>query len=933
MKRLFPILFLLVSTFASAQFYHPASIRLGSPVGVNQRIGDTTNRASLEITDTLILDSNIVFNKYAGLGVGVLGINNSGGGFFSLAGSGGANWLLTGNAGTIVGTNFLGTIDARGLMFKTNSIQSGYIDIVNSNTSFGLRSMISNSSGGFNAAFGYSALDSNTTGSGNVGIGFGAARVNKTGGSNTAVGSGALGENLVSNNTAIGNSALGSNTNGINNTATGTSALLENTTGSHNTAFGINSLLNNQTGDHNTAVGANSLADNSATNNVAVGDSASSKNTTGIANVAIGTNALLNNQTGGANVAIGDHALRFNKTNNNTAVGYGALYANTTGDLNTAAGLNALAFNTTGQYNTAVGEGAMALNNGSANVAFGSSAMVFCTNTTGNTALGYRSLYTGTTGNKNTAVGYGADIVTGTDSFAISLGYNAKAISKQLAISDSIRSVKIKNLPTGAGIKSLRFDPSTGLVTYSDTTTAAGTVTGVTATAPIVSSGGTTPNMSMTNQGTTTTVLHGNAAGNPAFSAVDLTADVTGVLPGANGGALNPTAIGQMLRSTGAGAWNLLNPATDGSFLRSFGIASLITWSTLKLPNAATIGDILQATSTNTYASLASVATGNALISGGVATANSWGKIGLTTHVSGVLPVANGGLNLSSYTIGDMIYASGTTTIAKLAIGSSGQILTVSGGLPAWTTATFASSTLTNTHIFVGNVSNVATDVAMSGDATISNTGAVTVGNNAISNAKFRQSAGLSVVGRSANSTGDVADITAGTDKFVLFRSGTTLGFGLLDTTNFSIFWQPVRSLINAVTPLSYNATTGAMSIAKDTSSIEFIIDGGGSVISTGIKGDLEIPFNCTITRATLLADQSGSIVVQIWSDLYANFPPTVADAIYSATPPTITTATKSQDSSLSSWTTAIPSGNILRFNVSSVSTITKCTISLKVTR
>ena len=47
-----------------------------------------------------------------------------------------------------------------------------------------------------------------------------------------------------------------------------------------------------------------------------------------------------------------------------------------------------------------------------------------------------------------------------------------------------------------------------------------GSVTAVTATAPIVSSGGSTPDISMTNQGTTTTVLHGNAAGEPTFGAV-----------------------------------------------------------------------------------------------------------------------------------------------------------------------------------------------------------------------------------------------------------------------------------------------------------------------------------------------------------------------------------------------------------------------------
>lgn len=56
-----------------------------------------------------------------------------------------------------------------------------------------------------------------------------------------------------------------------------------------------------------------------------------------------------------------------------------------------------------------------------------------------------------------------------------------------------------------------------------------------------------------------------------------------------------------------------------------------------------TTGDLLYGSATNTWAKLPGVATGNALISGGVGTAFSWGKIGLTTHVSGILPVANGG--------------------------------------------------------------------------------------------------------------------------------------------------------------------------------------------------------------------------------------------------------------------------------------------------
>jgi hypothetical protein len=47
---------------------------------------------------------------------------------------------------------------------------------------------------------------------------------------------------------------------------------------------------------------------------------------------------------------------------------------------------------------------------------------------------------------------------------------------------------------------------------------------------------------------------------------------------------------------------------------------------------------------------LAGVATGNALISGGIGVAPSYGKIGLTTHVSGVLPVANGGTGVTTST-------------------------------------------------------------------------------------------------------------------------------------------------------------------------------------------------------------------------------------------------------------------------------------------
>lgn len=111
---------------------------------------------------------------------------------------------------------------------------------------------------------------------------------------------------------------------------------------------------------------------------------------------------------------------------------------------------------------------------------------------------------------------------------------------------------------------------------------------------------------------------------------------------------------------------------------------------------------------------------------------------------------------------------------------------------------------------------------------------------------------------------------------------------------------------------------------------IEFVIDGGGDAITTGIKGDLEVPFDCTITQATALADQSGSIVVDVWKDTYANFPPTNDDSITASAPVTISTATKSQDGTLTGWTTSVSAGDIIRFNVDSITTCTRVLISLK---
>jgi len=124
-----------------------------------------------------------------------------------------------------------------------------------------------------------------------------------------------------------------------------------------------------------------------------------------------------------------------------------------------------------------------------------------------------------------------------------------------------------------------------------------------------------------------------------------------------------------------------------------------------------------------------------------------------------------------------------------------------------------------------------------------------------------------------------------------------------------------------------------ARQIRNNFAVISFIIDGGGAVITTGVKGDLAIPFACTINEATLLADQSGSIVIDIWKDTYANFPPVVGDSITASAKPTLSTATKSQDATLTGWNKTIAAGDTLRFNVDSITTCQRILLSLKVTK
>lgn len=208
--------------------------------------------------------------------------------------------------------------------------------------------------------------------------------------------------------------------------------------------------------------------------------------------------------------------------------------------------------------------------------------------------------------------------------------------------------------------------------------------------------------------GTTTTLLHGNAAGAPTFGAVVLTTDVSGILPSANGGTANAFFT---VAGPAASAKTFTFPNANATILTSAAAVTAVQGGTGQTVYA--VGDLLSADTTTTLSRVADVATGNALISGGVGVLPAWGKIGLTTHVTGTLPAANGGTGIASYTTGDIIYANGATSFAALADVAVNSFLR-SGGVgtaPVWSTTKWTNSATTG-DLLAASAANTYSNIA-----------------------------------------------------------------------------------------------------------------------------------------------------------------------------------------------------------------------------
>lgn len=163
--------------------------------------------------------------------------------------------------------------------------------------------------------------------------------------------------------------------------------------------------------------------------------------------------------------------------------------------------------------------------------------------------------------------------------------------------------------------------------------------------------------------------------------------------------------------------------------------------------------------------------------------------------------------------------------------------------------------------------------------------------------------------------------VTPGTYTVAIYLNGVLSQF------------YPDQSFGLATSPTAGTGITinnNVISLSPRIAGIQYIIDGGGSAVSTGAKGQLSIPFACTITGWVITADQSGSCVVDVLRSTYAGFPTTVS--IAGTDKPTLSSAQKNENLAVSQWTTAINAGDELQFNVNSATTVQRINITLNIT-
>jgi len=359
-------------------------------------------------------------------------------------------------------------------------------------------------------------------------------------------------------------------------------------------------------------------------------------------------------------------------------------------------------------------------------------------------------------------------------------------------------------------------------------------------------------------------LLSGGIGNVPSYGKVGLTTHVSGILPSANGGTDNSSyTIGDILYASGATTLSKLADIATGNVLISGGVGLAPSYGKVGLTthisgildvsnggtniNTYTIGDILYASGATTLSKLADVATGNVLISGGIGIVPSYGKVDLTTHVSGTLLSVNGGTDNNTYTIGDILYASGATTLSKLADVATGNVL-ISGGVgvaPSYGKVDLTShisgilpvanggtgqSTYTDGQLLIGNtIGNTLTKTSLTGT---SNQIIVTPGNGSITLSTPQDIAtsstplftGLTLTNTAGDCNFAMNAITNATDNCVLTitaKADVTLNL-IADTDSLTLHVPRINLSQDNGATTSYISLTSATMTGATTNALIF---------------------------------------------------------------------------------------------------------------
>lgn len=202
------------------------------------------------------------------------------------------------------------------------------------------------------------------------------------------------------------------------------------TTGSNNAGFGLQALQNNLTGTGNSALGSFALLNNtSGSENTAVGIESLRGNTTGYGNTSVGERSGYNNTTAYGNTSIGRYAIYNNTIGlENVGIGDSVLFGTSVdvGDFNVAVG-NRVLFSNAGLRNVGIGYRALRANiTGNDNVGIGTDALFQNVAGISNVGIGTNASY-GVNGDYNVSVGLSTlfNARNATADYNVAIGYQA----------------------------------------------------------------------------------------------------------------------------------------------------------------------------------------------------------------------------------------------------------------------------------------------------------------------------------------------------------------------------------------------------------------------------------------------------------------------------------------------------------------------------